>query len=137
MKNPPAFSIYDSKLSPALLIDFNDQLFQLSAAWFVFNPLFWNIVARLEYRTHFLTKLFCGSAYAGCYFLAIVIFTLGLARDYVYVQHGFSMDFFLELKCISALIMTRYSLALQQQPTLTELGAPHFQFLAYGLSIFF
>ncbi|KAJ3361908.1 Phosphatidyl-N-methylethanolamine N-methyltransferase [Allomyces arbusculus] len=48
-----------------------------------FNPTFWNIVARREHRTHWLTRLF-GGAYAGCYALAFTIFTLGLLRDYLY-----------------------------------------------------
>lgn len=48
-----------------------------------FNPIFWNIVARLEYSTHILTKI-AGSAKLGCYLLAITIFSLGIYRDSVY-----------------------------------------------------
>ncbi|KAI3406144.1 OPI3 [Candida oxycetoniae] len=48
-----------------------------------FNPIFWNVVARLEYRTHFITKI-VGSARRGCYLLALVIFSLGVYRDHVY-----------------------------------------------------
>ncbi|THC98213.1 hypothetical protein EYZ11_002295 [Aspergillus tanneri] len=54
------------------------------AAWFIaFNPIFWNIVARGEYRKQYLTRIF-GNPYYGCYFLAFTIFTLGIARDHVY-----------------------------------------------------
>lgn len=49
----------------------------------LFNPIFWNIVARLEHKTHFLTKL-AGGAYRGCYILAATIFLLGIFRDHVY-----------------------------------------------------
>lgn len=51
-----------------------------------FNPIFWNIVARLEYKTHFLTKICFNSAKLGCYVLAITIFSLGIYRDHVYHQ---------------------------------------------------
>jgi hypothetical protein len=49
---------------------------------FAFAPTFWNIIARIEYRTHIFTKLFCGSRYIGCYVLAAVIFCLQLERDF-------------------------------------------------------
>eukprot|EP01120_Amphizonella_sp_Union-15-10_P013487 TRINITY_DN6253_c0_g2_i2.p1 TRINITY_DN6253_c0_g2~~TRINITY_DN6253_c0_g2_i2.p1 ORF type:complete len:213 (-),score=25.70 TRINITY_DN6253_c0_g2_i2:41-679(-) len=65
-------------------INFSDSALHLSIACILFNPIFWNIVARAEYYTHFLTKLFLGNAKAGCYFLAFVIFSLGLLRDYTY-----------------------------------------------------
>lgn len=54
-----------------------------SIACIAFNPIFWNIVARLEYNTHFLTKI-CGNAKRGCYLLAFTIFSLGIYRDHVY-----------------------------------------------------
>lgn len=49
----------------------------------LFNPIFWNIVARLEHKTHFLTKI-AGGAYRGCYVLAAIIFSLGIYRDHIY-----------------------------------------------------
>ncbi|EEQ40072.1 putative phosphatidyl-N-methylethanolamine N-methyltransferase [Clavispora lusitaniae] len=58
---------------------------KFAVATISFNPIFWNIVARLEHRTHFLTKL-AGGAYNGCYLLAATIFSLGIYRDHVY--HG-------------------------------------------------
>ena len=60
-------------------------LLKFAVATILFNPIFWNIVARLEHRTHFLTKL-AGGAYNGCYLLAATIFLLGIYRDHVY--HG-------------------------------------------------
>lgn len=51
----------------------------------VFNPVFWNVVARLQFRTHFLSAA-VGGAYRGCYLLALAIFALGIYRDHVYHQ---------------------------------------------------
>lgn len=67
-------------------IDFNNLYVKLSAITVVFNPVFWNIVARLEHKTHFLTKIFGNNRYYGCYFLATVIFSLGIYRDHVFKQ---------------------------------------------------
>ncbi|SMN19351.1 similar to Saccharomyces cerevisiae YJR073C OPI3 Phospholipid methyltransferase (methylene-fatty-acyl-phospholipid synthase) [Maudiozyma saulgeensis] len=64
-------------------VDFNDTYLRYSLIWVAFNPIFWNIVARLEYNTHFLTKI-AGSAKAGCYTLAVIIFTLGIGRDHMF-----------------------------------------------------
>ena len=57
--------------------------FRYAIALIAFNPIFCNVVARAEYKTHFLTKL-TGSAYKGCYLLAFTIFSLGIFRDHVY-----------------------------------------------------
>ena len=40
----------------------SDRLFRGTIAWIFANPFFWNIIARAEYYTHFLTKAF-GSKY--------------------------------------------------------------------------
>ncbi|KAL4896373.1 phospholipid methyltransferase-domain-containing protein [Aspergillus ambiguus] len=70
--------------SLADFIDLSQQPLQLAALSIAFNPIFWNIVARTEYRNHFLTRTFGGNAYYGCYFLAATIFTLGILRDHLY-----------------------------------------------------
>ncbi|GKZ96611.1 hypothetical protein CBS147343_7346 [Aspergillus niger] len=64
-------------------VDFSQPSLQWAALSIAFNPIFWNIVARAEYRSHFLTRIF-GNAYYGCYFLAVTIFSLGILRDHVY-----------------------------------------------------
>ncbi|AET39072.1 bifunctional phosphatidyl-N-methylethanolamine N-methyltransferase/phosphatidyl-N-dimethylethanolamine N-methyltransferase Ecym_3611 [Eremothecium cymbalariae DBVPG len=64
-------------------IDSDQQHFRLALFFIVFNPVFWNIVAYAEYRTHFLTKI-AGGAHRGCYILAAVIFSLGVVRDYFF-----------------------------------------------------
>lgn len=63
-------------------VEFTPEL-KYALATIAFNPIFWNIVARAEYNTHFLTKL-SGGAKRGCYLLALTIFSLGLYRDHVY-----------------------------------------------------
>lgn len=63
-------------------VDVSCQL-KWAIASIAFNPIFWNIVARLEHKTQFLTKI-AGGAYRGCYLLAFTIFSLGIYRDHVY-----------------------------------------------------
>ncbi|KAL2266136.1 hypothetical protein VTJ83DRAFT_5488 [Remersonia thermophila] len=70
--------------SLAQYVDFDQQSFYISAASIAFNPTFWNIVARKEYRTKFLTRLFRGNRQLACYALAVTIFSLGIFRDYLY-----------------------------------------------------
>ncbi|SAM03161.1 hypothetical protein [Absidia glauca] len=64
--------------------DFSQPSFYFALANILFNPIYWNIVARAEYRSHILTKLAGGHAYRGCAALAISIFSLGILRDYLY-----------------------------------------------------
>ncbi|KAJ2896239.1 uncharacterized protein MKZ38_005733 [Zalerion maritima] len=66
------------------LVDFDQKSLFLSAASIAFNPTFWNIVARREYHTRFLTRIFGGRSQTACYFLAGTIFSLGLVRDALY-----------------------------------------------------
>ncbi|KAG9063865.1 Phosphatidyl-N-methylethanolamine N-methyltransferase [Linnemannia hyalina] len=67
-----------------LLVDWSDKRIWFAVASIVFNPTFWNIVARKEYRTKFITRMFNGNGLHGCYALAATIFTLGLIRDAVF-----------------------------------------------------
>ena len=55
-----------------------------SAAHIIFNPLFWNIVARQEWHNSLISRHFKNRRH-GVYFLFVVIFTLGLIRDGVYL----------------------------------------------------
>jgi len=64
-------------------VNYTHPDFIISACSIIFNPLFWNIVARNEYRNKTLTKIF-KSPKKGCYFLAFVIFTLGIIRDLLF-----------------------------------------------------
>ena len=66
------------------LIDFSEANLAVFFFWTLFNPLYWNIVAQLEYRHKGLTTLF-GSARSGCYWLAASIFVLAMGRSISYV----------------------------------------------------
>jgi hypothetical protein len=65
------------------VVDFSKHSFWLCVASIAFAPLFWNIVARSEYKTKWMSRLF-GSAYTACYTLAAIIFLLSLERDWAY-----------------------------------------------------
>ncbi|EXJ82064.1 methylene-fatty-acyl-phospholipid synthase [Capronia coronata CBS 617.96] len=70
------------------ILDSSAQSLYVAAAAIAFNPIFWNcdegvFNLRLEYNTHFLTKIF-RSPYYGCYALAVTIFSLGILRDSLY-----------------------------------------------------
>ncbi|KAF8927895.1 phospholipid methyltransferase [Dissophora ornata] len=64
-----------------LKVDWTDNRMWVCIASIIFNPTFWNIVARKEYRSKFITRIFNGNGLYGCYALAATIFTLGLIRD--------------------------------------------------------
>ncbi|KAI8321518.1 phospholipid methyltransferase [Martensiomyces pterosporus] len=66
------------------LVDFSKASLWLSLASIAFNPTFWNIAARQEYRTHWITRLFNGDKYKGCYAIATTIFSLGIIRDLLF-----------------------------------------------------
>lgn len=53
-----------------------------AVACIAFNPVFWNVVARLEHKTRFISRV--TGPYLGCYLLAATIFSLGIYRDAVY-----------------------------------------------------
>ncbi|KAL7907145.1 phospholipid methyltransferase [Trichoderma velutinum] len=67
-------------------IDLDKKSLLISVGSIIFNPLFWNIVARQEYHNKILTRLFGGRPYPACYALAVTIFSLGLLRDWLYKQ---------------------------------------------------
>ncbi|PLW16503.1 hypothetical protein PCANC_11160 [Puccinia coronata f. sp. avenae] len=68
-----------------LWLDLKQNSLWIAVAWILFNPLFWNYVARKEHSTHFLTRL-AGSAHRGCYLLGVTIFAIGIIRDHFYKQ---------------------------------------------------
>ncbi|PUU82371.1 phospholipid methyltransferase-domain-containing protein [Tuber borchii] len=68
------------------LVDLNQKSLLVAAGSIAFNPIFWNVVARQEYHNKVLTKLFGGNSRYGCYFLAAVIFGIGIFRDFLYEQ---------------------------------------------------
>lgn len=62
-------------------IDFSNSFIH-SILVTAFIPIWWNVVARTEYHTHWITRLCGGNKYVGCYLLALVIFLLGGYREY-------------------------------------------------------
>lgn len=74
-------NVYLEKLAPYVNLQATDL--QIAILSIIAAPLIWNLLARLEYYTHILTKLACGNKYLGCYALAIYIFSFSAYRDYL------------------------------------------------------
>ncbi|KAM9837086.1 phosphatidylethanolamine N-methyltransferase [Aulostomus maculatus] len=62
-------------------VNFHDCSFAVAVVAIVFNPFFWNLVARWEHRTRKLSRVF-GSPYVACYFLGFVIILLNVYRSH-------------------------------------------------------
>ncbi|KAM0791917.1 hypothetical protein ACM66B_004171 [Microbotryomycetes sp. NB124-2] len=92
-------------------VDWSKDSLYVATASILFNPLFWNIVARQEHRNKILTKLAFGNPYWGCYGLAFTIFSLGILRDHL------------------------YQVALSEQPTLPLLEHAEFKLIAIACFI--
>ncbi|RSH89224.1 Phosphatidyl-N-methylethanolamine N-methyltransferase [Saitozyma podzolica] len=90
------------------LVDWKQPSLWFAVGMVLFNPIFWNTVARNEYRNKTMTKIF-GSPYHGCYVLAVTIFSLGIFRDVLYER------------------------ALRDQPHLAVLSHPAWKAIAWGL----
>lgn len=65
-------------------VKFGEQSFWIAAGFILFNPTFWNVVGRLEFNTRIFRKICGGNKHIGVYFFAVIIFSLGIARDVVY-----------------------------------------------------
>jgi methylene-fatty-acyl-phospholipid synthase len=65
-------------------VDYTKPSFLHALGCIVIAPIIWNIIARLEFYTRFLTKI-TTSPYVGCYLLALWIFSFSLYRDFMYV----------------------------------------------------
>ncbi|KAI9631820.1 phospholipid methyltransferase-domain-containing protein [Dioszegia hungarica] len=89
-------------------VDWSQGSLWAAVGMVLFNPIFWNVVARNEYRNKSMTKIF-QSPYYGCYVLAVSIFSLGIIRDLMYER------------------------ALRLQPAHPALSHPLVQSLAYAL----
>nr|XP_006812121.1 PREDICTED: phosphatidylethanolamine N-methyltransferase-like [Saccoglossus kowalevskii] len=86
-------------------INWQDSNLYIAGACILFNPIFWNIVARYEFRSQFLSRS-CGSPFKGCILLGITIILLGIFRDF------------------------RYQVAIDHQPKLNLLDTPWMKLLA-------
>uniref|UniRef100_A0A672L0A3 Phosphatidylethanolamine N-methyltransferase n=1 Tax=Sinocyclocheilus grahami TaxID=75366 RepID=A0A672L0A3_SINGR len=63
------------------LTDLTEPRFCVAVIAIIFNPFFWNEVARWEHRTRGLTRLF-GGPYVACYSLAVLILLLSVYRSH-------------------------------------------------------
>jgi hypothetical protein len=64
-------------------VNIADNNFQIALITTAAAPIIWNILGRLEFYTHILTKLACANKYLGCYILAVYIFSFSLLRDHL------------------------------------------------------
>ena len=65
------------------------------------GPFTWNIIARLEYRTHFLSRIFGGNRLVANYVLAFYILAVGFYRDYAFTAAVSSQPKVLELSSVA------------------------------------
>ncbi|KAA0725417.1 Phosphatidylethanolamine N-methyltransferase [Triplophysa tibetana] len=63
------------------LIDVTEPKFCVAVIAIIFNPFFWNVIARWEHRTRGLTRLF-GGPNTACYSLGILILLLNVYRSH-------------------------------------------------------
>ncbi|XP_076123107.1 phosphatidylethanolamine N-methyltransferase [Alosa pseudoharengus] len=63
------------------LVDLLEPRFCVAVIAIIFNPFFWNVVARWEHRTRGLTRMF-GSPHVACYSLATAILLLNVYRSH-------------------------------------------------------
>uniref|UniRef100_A0A2K5CNQ4 Phosphatidylethanolamine N-methyltransferase n=1 Tax=Aotus nancymaae TaxID=37293 RepID=A0A2K5CNQ4_AOTNA len=66
-------------------VDPLDPSFVAAVLTIVFNPLYWNVVARWEHKTRKLSRAF-GSPYLACYSLSITILLLNFLRSHCFTQ---------------------------------------------------
>lgn len=65
-------------------VDFSNKKFQTALFFIVFNPLYWNFGARLEYYTKLISTLCLGQKRVAVYVFSLTVFSLGLLRDELY-----------------------------------------------------
>ncbi|XP_029433007.1 phosphatidylethanolamine N-methyltransferase isoform X2 [Rhinatrema bivittatum] len=66
-------------------VDLTDSNFAVAVLCIIFNPLFWNAVARWEHKTRSLTRLL-GSPYTGCYCLGVILVLLAILRSHCFAE---------------------------------------------------
>ncbi|ESO01236.1 hypothetical protein HELRODRAFT_81871 [Helobdella robusta] len=64
-------------------IIWSDKNLQFAMFCIIFNPIYWNVVARLNYYTKFLEKIFESKKIA-CSVFAVTIILLGFYRDWLF-----------------------------------------------------
>ncbi|XP_033725834.1 phosphatidylethanolamine N-methyltransferase-like [Pecten maximus] len=68
---------------PLQFLMLNDLNLWITSGCVIFNPLFWNVVARWEYRTGGISGVLGGKK-RGTFLMALMIMTLGVFRDWMF-----------------------------------------------------
>lgn len=66
-------------------VNIRDSYFLAALFFAFFNPMAWNAIGRLEYKTHLFTRVLAGQKRTACYFFAAFIFIIGIVRDFMYL----------------------------------------------------
>ncbi|XP_053551193.1 phosphatidylethanolamine N-methyltransferase isoform X2 [Bombina bombina] len=66
-------------------VELTNPSFVIAVLCIIFNPLFWNVVARWEHRTRCITRLF-GSPFVGCYFVGALLIFLAIFRSHCFTE---------------------------------------------------
>uniref|UniRef100_A0A4X2KM31 Phosphatidylethanolamine N-methyltransferase n=1 Tax=Vombatus ursinus TaxID=29139 RepID=A0A4X2KM31_VOMUR len=82
-------------------IDVTDFSFVAAVLCIIFNPLFWNVVARWEYKTRKLSRAF-GSPYLACYCLGTIVLLLNFLRSHCFTRAMSSQPKIEGLDCLGA-----------------------------------
>jgi methylene-fatty-acyl-phospholipid synthase len=92
-------------------IDIREPSLWISVGTILFNPIYWNVVARNEYRHRTLTSVI-GSKYVACGMFSVTVFVLGLIRDSLFLQailnqpHGHEMLTSMQASALALLIFS-------------------------------
>jgi hypothetical protein len=94
MVNQTMDSLIQDSVKAFHAIDLNRTTLWLSVGTVVLSPLFWNVIARNEYKRKTLTKIF-GTKERACSFFSFCVFTLGLVSYLINSTERFSVVAFL------------------------------------------
>uniref|UniRef100_A0A7N4P9F9 Phosphatidylethanolamine N-methyltransferase n=3 Tax=Sarcophilus harrisii TaxID=9305 RepID=A0A7N4P9F9_SARHA len=97
--------IYQAELSVMTrlfgYVDVTDFSFLAAVLCIIFNPLFWNVVARWEHKTRKLSRAF-GSPYVACYCLGTTVLLLNFLRSHCFTQAMLRQPKMERLDCLEA-----------------------------------
>ena len=71
--------------------DVTDSHFWWATFVIIFNPLFWNVIGRLEHKTRILTRLCFGRSKVACGIFGVIIILLGMCRAHMVSKKSWGM----------------------------------------------
>ena len=74
----------DTMIAELSTLNFYEPFFLACIAFVFFNPIYWNVVARVEHKNKTITKMTGKSPADCCHMFALTVFSLGLIRDTLY-----------------------------------------------------